>query len=459
MFKCHRKDNTSKAWRYLCGLIQGNRPMGENKRKVYDAEYYQLQHFITDSPWDSRPVMDKIAQEADRLIGSDSMSCLVLTLNMFDKKGFASVGLWLAQNLSTNRYSKLSFPELIKLLKNPRRLFAPSRAKFHHEPGLHKCQMAIFGALCCNEQSALIDAQLHLPEYWIFSDKCCARAGIQGSARKYYNYAELVCRIVERQRQAGLRFDCVYVQKIIGDKLDLCRRLYDSGEKFMVRVPCELMVFQENPQLGVKPAVRRGQIPPPQNTISLYRFADLIPMEKWERVTVRKTATAKQYDVCLRQVWVQDSDEKKPRRYLLYMRREHRINSEYFLSNLPEDTTLAQLAHIESNQFLATLAGDKCAEVGIADYQVRSLRGWYHHITMAMLAALFKLKQQIITGSSESELSEQDIKAMLDDFLLKQNMPEQRTMEPVEVPSQSLLGTGKDSGTLKTSSPDRNRVA
>ena len=459
MFKCHRKDNTLKAWRYLCGLIQGNRPMGKTKRKFYDPEYYQLQHFITDSPWDSRPVMDKIAQDADRLIGSDSMSCLVLTQCSFKKKGFASVGFWVALNMSTNRYSKLSTTELIKLLKNPRRLFAPSRAKLRHEPGLFKGQMAIFGVLCCNDQSALIDAELHLPEFWILDDKCCARAGIQGAARKYYNYAELVCRIVERQRQAGLRFDCVYVEKIIGDKLKLCRRLDDGGEKFMVRVPCELMVFQENPQFGAKPAAGSGQMPTSQTPISIYRFADLIPMANWERVTVRKVETAKQYDVCRRQVWVQDGDDKPARRYLLYMRREHLINREYFLSNLPEDTTLAQLAQIESNQFLFDCARDKGIDVGMADYQVRSWRGWYHHMTMVMLAVLFKLKQQIITGSSAAELSDQDIKAMLDDFLLKQAMPEQSAMEPIKVSSQSLLGAVKDPGSLKTSSLDRNRVA
>ena len=443
MFRCHRKDNTSKAWRYLCGLIQGNRPMGKTKKLVYDAEYYQLQHFITDSPWDSRPVMDQIAQDADRLIGSDSMNCLVLTQCSFKKKGFASAGLLLAQNMSAHRNSQLSVLELMQLLKN----IVLARAKLKHEPGLFRGQMAIFGALCCNDQSALIDAELHLPEFWILSDKCCARAGIQGSARKYGNYAELVCRIVERQRQAGLRFDCVYVQKIIGDKgdiLELCRRLYDSGEKFMVRVPEYLMVFPENPQLGVKPAAGRGQMPNPHQPISIYRFADLIPMEKWERVTVRKTAAAEQYDVCLRQVWVQDSDEKNARRYLLYMRREHRINREYFLSNLPEETTLAQLAQIESSQFLADCAINDGVAVGMGDYQVRSWRGWYHHMTMVMLAALFKLKQQIISGKNAAALSEQDIRTMLDDFLL---------------PPQSLLGAGKNSGTLKPSSLDRNRVA
>ena len=208
----------------------------------------------------------------------------------------------------------------------------------------------------------------------------------------------------------------------------------------MVRVPRELMVFQENPQLGIKPAAGSGQMPTPQAHVSLNRFADLIPMEKWERVTVRKTAAAKQYDVCLRQVWVQDSDEKTSRRYLLYMRREHRINGEYFLSNLPEDTTLTQLAQIESNQFLADRAIDDGVEVGMGDYQVRSWRGWYHHMTMVMLAALFRLRHQIIAGSNAAELSDQDIRTMLDDFLLKQARPEQRTMEPVEVPLQSATG-------------------
>ncbi len=422
MFKCHRKDNTSKAWRYLCGLIQGNRAMGETKKLVYDAEYYQFQHFITDSPWDSRPVMDKIAQEADRLIGSDSMNCLRLNQVRFLKQSNTSPGMIVVQGDGFKKY---------------------------------RCQIAVCGALSSNDQSALIDTELYLPEFWTGSPRRCEKAGIPESAQQYCTMAELASRIVERQRQAGLRFACVCVGNILGDKLELCRRLDDSGEKFMVRAPHELMGFPENPLDANGKRLKLSPWYPAQLCILGYH----IPPEKQERVTVRKAAAAEQYDVCRRHVWFLDRDAKTARRYWLYERKDHNFKREYFLSNLPEDTTLAQLAQTESNQFLADRAIDDGAEVGMGDYQIRSWRGWHHHMTMVMLAALFRLKHQIIAGSNAAELSDQDIRAMLDDLLLKQARPEQRTMEPLKVPSHSLLGVGKDSGSLKTSSPDRNRVA
>ena len=35
---------------------------------VKDADYHQIQHFISESPWNARTVMDSVAEDTNKLI-------------------------------------------------------------------------------------------------------------------------------------------------------------------------------------------------------------------------------------------------------------------------------------------------------------------------------------------------------------------------------------------------------
>ena len=60
---------------------------------VVDVDYEALQHFISSSMWDHRAVMDRVAQEADNLIGGTGQTALILDETAIAKKGKASVGV------------------------------------------------------------------------------------------------------------------------------------------------------------------------------------------------------------------------------------------------------------------------------------------------------------------------------------------------------------------------------
>ena len=45
---------------------------------VPDSDYQSLQHFITHSPWESRPVMDQVAKDADDLFGGNPDTGLII---------------------------------------------------------------------------------------------------------------------------------------------------------------------------------------------------------------------------------------------------------------------------------------------------------------------------------------------------------------------------------------------
>jgi SRSO17 transposase len=69
-FRLKTRSVLPQAELYLHGLVQADRRNIERMAEVVvDANYQQSQHFLTDSPWPHLHVMDKVAMEADTLLG------------------------------------------------------------------------------------------------------------------------------------------------------------------------------------------------------------------------------------------------------------------------------------------------------------------------------------------------------------------------------------------------------
>jgi len=60
---------------------------------VPDSDYQSLQHFITHSPWEYRPVIDKVVKDADSLFAGDQDTGLIQDETSFHKAGKKSVAV------------------------------------------------------------------------------------------------------------------------------------------------------------------------------------------------------------------------------------------------------------------------------------------------------------------------------------------------------------------------------
>jgi len=60
---------------------------------------------------------------------------------------------------------------------------------------------------------------------------------------------------------------------------------------------------------------------------------------------------------------------------------------------------------------------DAKSELGMAQYEVRSWRGWHHHIALVCLAMLFVLKERLLAAEHTPLLSTQDIVELLAYYL------------------------------------------
>jgi SRSO17 transposase len=368
--------------------------MGE---AVVGSEYHSLHHFLSDSPWDPRPVLKQIAHDIDRLFSAGSDVGLILDESAFVKKGASSVGVarqW------CGRLGKVE-----------------------------NCQVGVFAALARGSQVGLFDARLYLPQTWTQDPKRCERAGVPAEEIRYRSKSALALDMVQQARGNAIRFQWVGADAGYGKEPAFLRGLEDANELFLVDVHKDQRIYLEDPQPRVPPATgKKGRpftcLTTDVEPIRVDEWAKARPAADWQWVTVRhSTQGPLRVQVLHRRVWLWDGQEAQARHWHLVVRRETGDVSrlKYSLSNAASDTSIGQLAHWQAQRFWIERAfEDAKSEVGMADYQVRGWQGWHHHIVMSLLAMLFILE----TKAKHREvplLSPADIRRLLEHFLPRKN--------------------------------------
>ena len=394
-FRTRTRDSAAVAERYLRGLTQAEDCTFAAMATVVDAGCaQQFQHFISNSPWDHKPVLAQIGQDADRLLGGRSSSCLIIDESSFAKQGDRSVGV--ARQWS-GRLGKVD-----------------------------NCQVAVFGVLSDGQRHAPVAMRLYLPKGWIDDPARCEQAGIPSDARALTSKSEHALDIVRQGRAGGMRFEWVGVDAGYGKEPSFLRALEDMNEVFVADVHRIQRIWTERPALAVppspsdrgRPAQKRQASVAPVTVESLVkRFG----AADWVRCDLRDgTRGVLRVDLAHRRVWVWDGEEEAPRCWHLIVRRE--VKSEktikYTLSNAPTETPVLRLGQMQGHRYWVERAfEDAKGECGLADYQALGWRAWHHHVTMVMLAMLFIAEQRVAHQPGLALLTPRDIVEMLQETL------------------------------------------
>lgn len=177
---------------------------------VIGADDQALQYMLTESQWDSKAVMDQVAQEANQLLGGDE-SCLLLDESGFEKKGEHSVGVARQWN---GRLGKVD-----------------------------NCQVGVFAALGRGTRATLIDYRLYLPEKWCEEASRCKNAGIPEAFHLFKTKSELALDMVRYQRQQGIQFAWVGADGGYGKEPAFLSGLDDMNEIFVVDVHKDQLIY------------------------------------------------------------------------------------------------------------------------------------------------------------------------------------------------------------------------
>lgn len=365
------------AQQYLRGLVQSARRNVERMAEVVPGTDAQaLHHFLSHSPWESRPVMDQVGRDLDALLGGEPDTCMVLDESGIAKKGTKSVGVarqWLGTEGKTDN-----------------------------------CQVAVFAALVRGRWVGLADAELYLPKEWVEDPARCQAAGVPTERQVLKSKPQLALEMVQRARTNGLRFSWVAADANYGQNGTFLRALDDAGEVFVADVHRNQRVFLEEPG-------RKAE------SLRVDTWVDEQPAEAWQRVRVRQSTQGDlQVEALHRRIWVRRKGDTEARCWHLIVTRE--LGSpetvKYSLSNAPAQTSAQRLAYIQRQRYwVERLFQDAKNEAGLDEYQARGWRAWYHHVALVMMAMLFLLRERLEQAQALPLLSVRDVKILLARFL------------------------------------------
>ena len=346
-----------------------------------DLEYYQYQHFISNSPWDYKAVIAKVRQDANELMQKEGEKTGQPTGLIIDESGHLKSGV---KSVGVAR----QYAGVVGKVEN--------------------CQVGVYASLCSGERSCLINERLFLPESWASDEKRCEEAGIPIEYQEHKSKPVLALEMIDEALAQGIEFDWIGGDGLYGHTYEFARGLDERNLFFVLDVHKNQQIYLQAPNIyipgrkssqGRKPTRLKADCPGKR----VDEYVAGLPDEAWQKVYIRKTTKGwlKAW-VHIREVWVWDGEEAQARKRTLMVRKSIPQNGEkkeikYSLSNgSPEQYTIEEFAYFQAQRYWVErdLQNAK-SELGMSDYQVRKWLGWHHHHAILFMALLFMLHERI----------------------------------------------------------------
>jgi SRSO17 transposase len=372
----HHKTRARMCPAYIAGLIgPGDRksvqPMAA---RAGDASYDQLHHFVSSGVWDAAPLEAALLTEADAQVGGDD-AWLIIDDTSLPKKGTHSVGV------------------------------APQYASTLGKTS--NCQTLVSLTLASGEVPIMAGLRLFLPESWISDPARLDRAGVPQDRRDYRTKPEIALAEIDRIRVAGVRFGCVLADAGYGLSASFRQGLSERGLTWAVGIPYKQKVYPADVEM-IFPVAGRGRprqrhIP---DAVSIGAQA-MLETAKWQTVSWRR-GTKGRLSARFSALRVRVADGTPQRIHDMgaqhlpgeevWLVGEHRSTGErkYYLSNLPPDTTMKQLAGAIKARWICEQAHQQLKEeLGLDHFEGRSWTGLHRHCLMSMIAFAFLQNQRL----------------------------------------------------------------
>jgi SRSO17 transposase len=345
-----RSEVRQRAKDYLHGLLSGaERKNGWQLAEVAgNATPYGLQHLLGRANWDADAVRDDLREYVLEHLAGDE-SCLVVDETGFIKKGDKSVGV------------KRQYTGTVGKREN--------------------CQVGVFLAYASERGQAFIDRQLYLPEEWIEDKERRERAGVPedvGMRTKPHLAKEMLGRALK----AGVKARWVVADSVYGDSRRLGMFLEEREQPYVLALSGKAYVwagFYQHRVSTLLDALTEGELPSAQ-----------AEEEGWKCLSAGDGSKGPRLYEWLRLPLNPPMQEGFQRWLLVRRSIEDPDELSAYTVFAPENTTLEALAKVAGSRWRVEIAFEEAkGEVGLAHYEVRSWRGWYRHITLALFAHAF----------------------------------------------------------------------
>lgn len=353
-----RREQEEHAATYVHGLLSDvKRKNVESIAYRHDQDRIGLQRFIGYAPWDDAPLREELARQVGEQLG-EADGVIVFDPSSFPKKGTESVGV---QRQWSGRMGKVD-----------------------------NCQVGVFMGYVSSREHTLVDMRLYLPKAWANDEARRQKAGVPKEVRYQSRHALCLEMLAEKGHRLPHRW--ITGDDELGRPYHFRRDLQQLGEQYLLAIPSNQLIRD----FDVAPPSCQGQGHPrkrPWQQVQAWCAA--LAEEAWTRVDVRDGEKGPLVvDLVKRRVAARtDSRREAPAEMLVVIRRASEngsVEHDYYLSNAPMETPLNEFARAAKAEHRVEECIQRSkGEAGLADYEVRTWKGWHHHQTLSLIATWF----------------------------------------------------------------------
>jgi SRSO17 transposase len=347
-----RQDARERATQYLRALVSpAERKNGWQLAEIAgDRTPYAMQHLLGRAVWDVDQVRDALQAYVVAHLGAGA-GVLILDETSVPKKGTKSAGVG--------------------------RQYCGSLGKREN------CQVGVLLAYAGPGGCAFIDRELYLPKDWTEDPARRQAAGIPESVA-FATKPEIGRRMLERALDGGVPAAWVLADEVYGGDYRLRASVEERGCRYVLGVAANQYVWVGWEQQRID-AVMRGLNASDWIRLSCGEGTKGPRVYDWARVELNTPVAGwTRWALCRRSL-------AEPE------------DLAYYLVFVPDATSLAAIVQAAGSRWqIEEAIAEAKGEVGLDHYEVRSWRGWYRHLTLALLAHAYLVVTRSTTATLEA---------------------------------------------------------
>lgn len=351
------RDTSEYGLDYIGGLLrmETKRNMANIGRKT-NKSGQNLQHFISNSPWSGRDLIEAVQQEIKSHAAFEK-AVLVLDESAEEKAGPHSAGAGRQHN---GRLGKIEMS-----------------------------QVGVFLSLVTPQVNTWIDGELYTPASWFEASQAEKRKAVGFSEElSFKKKPELGWEMVQRVQAAGIPFEALVMDDLYGRNSVLRKQLHEASIEYYGDIPKDTLLYLEEPKI-THPLTKRGK--PSKNTKvegKAYQAQVLLSDLEFQNIRLRPNERGylqANFGRC--RVWVVYGSTVRQEWLLV---RKDASQTTYVLSNAPEDISIETMAWRKTHRYLIERSNqDAKGEFGWDEFQARKYRAWEHQLALTILASWF----------------------------------------------------------------------
>ena len=329
-----------------------------------DDDGQNLQHLMSDSPWDASKVFTQIQQEIKE---RPELSGGMLTLDESgqERAGSGSAG---SSRQYLGRLGKVEMGQVGVGLG-------------YYKDGLW----------------TMVDAELYLPKKWFNDEHKKLWKSLHIPAERTFATKPMVgLEMILQAQKNGLPFEMVSADSLYGRNGVFRASLDTAGIKYVLDIPKDYPVYIEKPITGI-PETPVGKKGPPFSAIRVLNGVEPVQVEtKKEEVVLQEVQIRHTergllvYDGAAKQIWTITDEGEVRSEWLLFWRGPEDKAVSFALSNASRETPWQSLLRERALRYFAERVFQDAKSNAFWDELVaRKYRAWYHHSALDALALWF----------------------------------------------------------------------